>query len=64
MKPIEMHPRGCPMSGEKGDWSLRYFGRAADSFALFYTNPILSGLSLLFARLFCLQHYLAAPGLV
>jgi hypothetical protein len=50
------------MSGEKGGLFSSLFWRAAASFALFYTNPILPGLSLLFARLFCLQHYLQEPG--
>jgi hypothetical protein len=62
MKPIEMHPRGCPYVGRKRRLVSSLFWRAADSFALFYTNLILSGLSLLFARLFCRQHYLQDPS--
>lgn len=46
MKPIEMHPTCCPISGEKGDWSVRHF-RVTD-FSLFYANPMLSGVGLLF----------------
>ena len=43
--------------GENVDWSLRYFSAPA-VIGLFYTNPILPGLGLLFAGLFCLQRYL------
>jgi hypothetical protein len=42
--------------GEKGDWSLRYFSAPA-VVTLFYTNPILPGLGVLFAGLFCLDSY-------
>jgi hypothetical protein len=42
--------------GEKGDWSLRYFSAPA-VVTLFYTNPILPGLGVLFAGLFCLECY-------
>src|SRR6266480_6154149 len=42
--------------GEKGDWSLRYFSAPA-VVTLFYTNPILPGLGVLFAGLFCLDRY-------
>jgi len=43
---------------EKVDWSLRYFSVPPAVLPLFYTNPILPGLGLLFAGLFCLQRYL------
>jgi len=43
--------------GENIDWSLRYFSLPA-VIGLFFTNPILPGLGLLFAGLFCLQRYL------
>jgi hypothetical protein len=43
--------------GEKGDWSLRYFSAPA-VVTLFYTNPILPGLGVLFAGLFCLDRYM------
>jgi hypothetical protein len=43
--------------GENVDWSLRYFSAPAVT-GLFYTNPILPGLGLLFAGLLCLQRYL------
>ena len=42
--------------GEKGDWSLRYFSAPA-VVTLFYINPILPGLGVLFAGLFCLDCY-------
>src|SRR5258705_11355086 len=42
--------------GEKGDWSLRYFSAPA-VVTLFYFNPILPGLGVLFAGLFCLDCY-------
>jgi hypothetical protein len=42
--------------GEKGDWSLRYFSAPA-VVSLFFTNPILPGLGVLFAGLFCLDCY-------
>ncbi|MEP6587057.1 MAG: hypothetical protein ABJB70_10055 [Candidatus Udaeobacter sp.] len=42
--------------GEKGDWSLRYFSAPA-VVTLFFTNPILPGLGVLFAGLFCLDCY-------
>ena len=42
--------------GEKGDWSLRYFSAPA-VVTLFFTNPILPGLGVLFAGLFCLDRY-------
>jgi hypothetical protein len=42
--------------GEKSDWSLRYFSAPA-VVTLFYTNPILPGLGVLFAGLFCLDCY-------
>ena len=44
--------------GENIDWSLRYFSVPPAVLPLFYTNPILPGLGLLFAGLFCLQRYL------
>ena len=43
--------------GEKGDWSLRYFSAPA-VVGLFFTNPILPGLGVLFAGLFCLDCYM------
>ena len=43
--------------GEQGDWSLRYFSAPA-VVTLFYANPILPGLGVLFAGLFCLEHYM------
>jgi hypothetical protein len=43
--------------GEKGDWSLRYFS-APTVVTLFYFNPILPGLGVLFAGLFCLDCYM------
>ena len=43
--------------GEKGDWSLRYFSAPA-VVTLFFTNPILPGLGILFAGLFCLDCYM------
>jgi hypothetical protein len=43
--------------GEKGDWSLRYFSAPA-VVTLFLANPILPGLGVLFAGLFCLDRYL------
>src|SRR5882757_211081 len=42
--------------GEKGDWSLRYFSAPA-VVTLFYFNPILPGIGVLFAGLFCLDCY-------
>ena len=42
---------------EKGDWSVRYFS-VPTVWSLFYTNPMLPGVGLLFAGLFCLQRYL------
>lgn len=42
---------------EKADWSLRYFSAPA-VVTLFYTNPILPGLGVLFAGLFCLDSYM------
>lgn len=42
--------------GEKGDWSLRYFSAPA-VVTLFYSNPILPGLGVLFAGLRCLEYY-------
>jgi hypothetical protein len=47
--------------GEKGDWSARYF-IVPTVFSLFYMNPILPGVGLLFAGLFCLQRYLRESG--
>jgi hypothetical protein len=44
--------------GENVDWSLRYFSVPPAVIGLFFTNPILPGLGLLFAGLFCLQRYL------
>jgi hypothetical protein len=43
--------------GEKGDWSLRYFSAPA-VVTLFFTNPILPGVGVLFAGLFCLDYYI------
>ncbi len=43
--------------GEKGDWSLRYFSAPA-VVTLFYFNPILPGLGVLFGGLFCLDRYM------
>jgi hypothetical protein len=45
------------LQGEKGDWSATYF-KVPTVFSLFYINPMLPGLGLLFAGLFCLQRYL------
>jgi hypothetical protein len=42
---------------EKGDWSLRYFSAPA-VVTLFYINPILPGLGVVFAGLFCLERYM------
>ena len=47
--------------GEKADWSVTYFS-VPTVFSLFYTNPILPGVGLLFAGLFCLQRYLGDRG--
>lgn len=44
--------------GQDLDWSLRYFSVPPAVLPLFYTNPILPGMGLLFAGLLCLQHYL------
>ena len=44
--------------GQNVDWSLRYFSVPPAVLPLFYTNPILPGVGLLFAALFCLQRYL------
>jgi hypothetical protein len=49
--------------GEKGDWSLRYFSAPA-VVTLFYFNPILPGLGVLFAGLFCLDCYIRDRGRV
>src|SRR5262245_58524087 len=46
------------LRGENLDWSLRYFSVPPAVLPLFYTNPILPGLGLLFAGLFSLQCYL------
>jgi hypothetical protein len=43
--------------GEKSDWSLRYFSAPA-VVTLFYTNPTLPGLGVLFAGLLCLDRYM------
>ena len=43
--------------GEKGDWSLRYFSAPA-VVGLFFTNPLLPGLGVLFAGFFCLDRYM------
>ncbi len=49
------------LQGEKTDWSVRYFS-VPTVFSLFYTNPMLPGVGLLFAGLFCLQRYLRERG--
>lgn len=49
------------LQGEKGDWSVRYFSHPT-VLSLFYTNPMLPGVGLLFAGLFCLQRYLRERG--
>ena len=43
--------------GEKSDWSLRYFSAPA-VVTLFYINPTLPGLGVLFAGLLCLDRYM------
>jgi hypothetical protein len=48
--------------GQNVDWSLRYFSFPPAVLPLFYTNPILPGMGLLFAGLFCLQGYLQERG--
>ena len=48
--------------GENVDWSLRYFSVPPAVFPLFYTNPILPAVGLLFAGLLCLRHYLSEAG--
>ena len=48
--------------GQNVDWSLRYFSVPPAVLPLFYTNPILPGVGLLFAALFCLQRYLQERG--
>ncbi|MGC2627249.1 MAG: hypothetical protein WA269_10455 [Candidatus Udaeobacter sp.] len=50
------------LRGEDVDWSLRYFSVPPAVFPLFYTNPILPGLGLLFAGLLCLRRYLSEAG--
>ena len=50
--------------GQDVDWSLRYFSVPPAVLPLFYTNPILPGLGLLFAGLLCLQRYLQEPSKV
>ena len=50
------------LRGENVDWSLRYFSVPPAVLPLFYTNPILPGLGVLFAGLFCLQRYLLERG--
>jgi hypothetical protein len=49
------------LMGEKGNWSLKYFS-VPSVFPLFYSNPLLPGVGLLFAGLFCLQRYLQQRG--
>ena len=61
MKPIEMHLTRCPISSEEGGWSVRYFS-VPTVFLLFFINPMLPGVGLLFAGLFCLQRYLRERG--
>jgi hypothetical protein len=51
------------LQGEKSDWSVKYFSVPA-VLSLFYTNPMLPALGLLFAGLFCLQSYLRQRGRV
>ena len=46
------------LRGENLDWSLRYFSVPPAVLPLFYTNPILPALGVLFAGLFALQRYL------
>jgi hypothetical protein len=46
------------LRGENLDWSLRYFSVPPAVLPLFYTNPILPAVGLLFAGLFSLQRYL------
>ena len=48
--------------GENVDWSLRYFSVPPAVFPLFYTNPILPAVGLLFAGLLCLRRYLSEGG--
>ena len=48
--------------GQNVDWSLRYFSIPPAVLPLFYTNPILPGLGLLFVGFFCLQRYLQERG--
>jgi hypothetical protein len=48
--------------GENVDWSLRYFSVPPAVFPLFYTNPILPAVGLLFAGLLCLRRYLSEAG--
>jgi hypothetical protein len=49
------------LQGEKGNWSVRYFSHPT-VLSLFYTNPMLPGVGLLFAGLFCVQRYLREHG--
>jgi hypothetical protein len=49
------------LQGEKGGWSIKYFS-VPTVLSLFYTNPMLPALGLLFAGLFCLQSYLRERG--
>jgi len=48
--------------GENVDWSLSYFSVPPAVFPLFYTNPILPAVGLLFAGLLCLRRYLSEAG--
>jgi len=50
------------LRAEDVDWSLRYFSVPPAVFPLFFTNPILPGLGLLFAGLLCLRRYLSEAG--
>ncbi|PYK17739.1 MAG: hypothetical protein DME55_09050 [Verrucomicrobia bacterium] len=49
------------LQGEKRHWSLMYFSHPT-VLSLFWINPMLPGVGLLFAGLFCLQRYLREPG--
>jgi hypothetical protein len=49
------------LQGEKGDWSAMHFS-VPTVFSLFYINPMLPGVGLLFAGLFCLQRYVRERG--
>ncbi len=50
------------LNGSRGDWSVEFFPHAPTTFSLFWENPMLPALAILFAALFACTRFLSEGG--